>query len=77
MSIVNAGDLDSNGYNDVIIGAPNEKLSDTDVASGAIYVYYSSQAGLDFHRFQVRILLYCHIEKCNSCSFFVEYLPGY
>lgn len=56
MSIINAGDLDGNGYNDVIIGAPNEKLSDTDIASGAIYVYYSSQTGLDSLRFQVSIL---------------------
>lgn len=53
MSVMNAGDIDRNGYNDVIVGAPNEKANDYAESTGAIYIYYSSQNGIDWNRFQV------------------------
>nr|XP_039271702.1 integrin alpha-2-like isoform X1 [Styela clava] len=46
MSVVNAGDIDQNGYDDVIIGAPFEKSSLSDDGSGAVYIYFASKDGL-------------------------------
>ncbi|XP_054708704.1 integrin alpha-9-like [Uloborus diversus] len=39
-AIANAGDLNQDGYNDIVIGAPYED------GSGAIYVYHGSKSGL-------------------------------
>ena len=52
-SIVIGGDLDQNGYDDVIIGAPYENLSQK--SSGAVYVYYVTSAGLSENSKQVRL----------------------
>lgn len=53
-SMFDAGDVDHNGYNDVIIGAPGEEMTLT--TSGAVYVYYSSIFGLSLTNKQVRSL---------------------
>ena len=50
-SVVVAGDLDRNNYDDIIVGAPYENLSPD--SSGAIYIYYNSATGLSENRKQV------------------------
>nr|CAB3257181.1 integrin alpha-2-like [Phallusia mammillata] len=40
MSLMIAGDVDRNGYDDIIIGAPHE-----DDATGAVYLYFGSEHG--------------------------------
>lgn len=44
-SISNAGDINGDGYDDVIIGAPYYDNGQTD--EGKVFVYYGSAAGLD------------------------------
>ncbi|CAK8675177.1 unnamed protein product [Clavelina lepadiformis] len=44
MSVVRAGDIDLNGYEDVIVGAPLEELATG--GSGAVYLYLGSEKGL-------------------------------
>jgi FG-GAP repeat/Putative metal-binding motif len=40
-----AGDLDGDGYDDVVVGAPND--DDNGEYSGSAYVYYGSASGID------------------------------
>ncbi len=47
-SVSGAGDLDGDGYDDVIVGAMNEDAAGTD--SGSAYVYYGSSTGIDAGR---------------------------
>ena len=53
-SVVIGGDLDQNGFDDLIIGAPYEEL--TPESSGAIYIYYVTANGLSEDRKQVNVL---------------------
>jgi hypothetical protein len=46
ISVNSAGDLNSDGYDDVIIGADNFKLDGEKGAFGAAYIYYGSPTGL-------------------------------
>lgn len=43
-SVSGAGDLNGDGYNDIVVGAPNYANGHT--LEGAIYVYYGSAAGM-------------------------------
>nr|CAB3257338.1 integrin alpha-2-like [Phallusia mammillata] len=43
-SMSNAGDVDLDGYSDVIIGSPGEETTPT--TSGAVYIYFGSPDGL-------------------------------
>lgn len=55
-TIVNAGDIDRDTFDDIIIGAPAEKPAmDTTTDSGAVYIYFSSANGLSSKTFQVMI----------------------
>ncbi len=47
-SISDAGDVDGDGYDDVIIGAPEDDQGST--ASGSAHVYRGTAKGLDVHR---------------------------
>ena len=51
-TVVIGGDLDQNGYDDIIIGAPYEKGSPPQ-NSGAIYIYYVTKDGVSDKRIQV------------------------
>ena len=50
-TVVIGGDLDQNGYDDIIIGAPHEES--TPQSSGAIYVYYATKDGVSDECVQV------------------------
>ena len=54
-SVAVGGDLDQNGYHDVIVGAPLEETSAD--SSGVIYVYYGSMKGLSEERKQVSFIV--------------------
>ena len=54
-SVVFGGDLDQNGFYDVIIGAPLEETSAD--SSGVIYVYYGSSKGLSEEQKQVNFIV--------------------
>ena len=73
-SIVFGGDLDQNGFYDVIIGAPLEETSAD--SSGVIYVYYGSSKGLSEERKQVNFIvsLLCaiNISKVTEIRGFVN-----
>lgn len=50
MSIVSPGDIDQNGYDDVLIGAPAE-----DNVRGAVYVYFVTSMGIRESYYQVKL----------------------
>ncbi len=43
--VAGAGDLDGDGYGDVLVGTPED--DDEGSAAGAVYVYYGSSSGID------------------------------
>jgi hypothetical protein len=43
-SVASAGDVNNDGYDDVIVGAPN--TSNPELSEGKVYVYHGSQTGL-------------------------------
>ena len=49
-AIASAGDLNSDGYNDIIVGAPY--LDDN---SGAVYVFHGTDTGIDTQIKQVKL----------------------
>ena len=51
-TVVVGGDIDQNGYDDIIIGAPYEEL--TAESSGVVYVYFLTEQGVTDQRTQVR-----------------------
>ena len=50
-SVVVGGDLDQNGFDEVIVGAPHEEYDSE--SSGVVYVYYVTINGLSEDRKQV------------------------
>ena len=52
-SVVIGGDLDQNGFDDLIVGAPYEELNPR--SSGAIYIYYVTENGFSEDRKQVMV----------------------
>ena len=50
-SVVIGGDLDQNGFSDVVVGAPYEEAISSSI--GAVYVYYVTNNGLSEDRKQV------------------------
>jgi len=44
-SVACAGDLDGNGYDDIMVGAPGWSTSEGAKTSGAVYVFYSASDG--------------------------------
>ncbi|CAK8675176.1 unnamed protein product [Clavelina lepadiformis] len=50
MTITNGGDIDQNGFDDIIVGAPMENLLED--VSGAVYIYYASTDGISSSRKQ-------------------------
>ena len=46
-SVSDAGDLNGDGYSDVIVGAASDDYNGTD--SGSVYVYYGSDTGIDIN----------------------------
>ena len=53
ISVNNAGDLNADGFEDVIIGADNFKLDGEKGAFGAAYIYYGSPTGLILTDYQI------------------------
>jgi len=51
-TILTGFDIDNNGYEDVVIGAPLD--GDNSDGSGSIYLYYGSSNGLSDSNMQVR-----------------------
>nr|XP_039274816.1 integrin alpha-1-like [Styela clava] len=52
MNLVDGGDIDKNGINDVIISSPSEGDEGSNTPSGSIYIYFSSSTGLSNSRKQ-------------------------